>query len=235
VELRDYYLYNATSSTATPPTYCYNLPKGAGFYAASQEDFVVRFPLGARIEPGQWLTVAVRGNGYAARYGKKPDYYILEPSPGDPAKPMDEAAAGSVDRTSTNAGRLTNGREDLVLFSWDGFSDLVTDVDYMVWGNTNTTSSDCYCRAATDKSNVAVDGPDQGTEATAYLADTAIALQTPASTTQHDVGKSFQRVKFDEAGERLTGGNGVAGHDETSEPLGTNWVKDRAVSPGGPP
>ena len=36
-------------------------------------------------------------------------------------------------------------------------------------------------------------------------------------------GAAAIRCNYAETGERATGGNGVGGHDETSEPLTTTW------------
>ena len=44
---------------------------------------------------------------------------------------MREATAGSVN----GQGGLSNGGEVVVMYTWDGSSDLVTDVDYAVWGD----------------------------------------------------------------------------------------------------
>jgi hypothetical protein len=42
-------------------------------------------------------------------------------------------------------------------------------------------------------------------------------------TTAPGNGAAAIRCNYAETGERMTGGNGVGGHDETSEPLTATW------------
>ena len=55
-----------------------------------------------------------------------------------------------------------------------------------------------------------------------YAGDTPIASQlpmpTPSTTTD------YQRACYNENAEKTSGGNGLGGHDETSENLGANWI-----------
>ena len=169
-------------------------------------DFVVKFPAGASIAPKGVITVALSGSGFQTTYARAADYEILSTDPN--VMDMTGIEVGS------SAG-LTDGSETIVLFSWDGTSDLVQDVDYVVWGNKGT---------ATDKTGLAIDGPDAGTETSTYKNDTPVASQTVVNADNdgdlnpHNGGASAARNAF-EAGETLSGGNGVAGHDETSENL----------------
>ena len=123
-----------------------------------------------------------------------------------------EATTGSIN----NQGGLTNGGEVVVLYYWNGQSDLVTDLDYAVWGDKDE---------AVDKTGVAIDGPDADSDTSAYLNDTAIASQDVIDTGAHSGGNSWQRDDLTEGTEVKTGGNGAEGHDETSENLSTTWCE----------
>ena len=124
---------------------------------------------------------------------------------------MREALPGSI----SGQGGLTNGGEFTVLYWWNGLTDLVTDIDYAVWGDQDE---------AVDKTGVSIDGPDADALPTAYLADTDIPGQDVISAGAHDFGDSFSRIDFAEGAEVTTGGNGVDGNDETSEDLSNTWT-----------
>jgi len=95
---------------------------------------------------------------------------------------------------------LANDEETLVLFTWDGSASTVRDVDYLLWGGTTY---------AVDKSGVS-----------GYASDTPVAQQE--FMPNHVGGEKLQRVGG-EGTEAQSGGNGVTGHDETSENLSGTW------------
>ena len=78
----------------------------------------------------------------------------------------------------------------------------VQDVDYFIYGNGPRTS----------KTGI-------GT----YLADTAVGSQISMDAGTSPT-TSYQRACYNEQNETKTGGNGITGHNETSEPLNVNWV-----------
>ncbi len=117
---------------------------------------------------------------------------------------------------------LDNAAETLVLFKWDGSAGIVQDVDYILWG------SNAF---AVDKSGVAT-----------YQDDTPVAQQK--FTPVHVDGQKLKRVA-EEGDETQTGGNGITGHDETSENLDETWavvsisntkpkISGLAISPASP-
>ena len=209
VDLSNVYLTDATF--AGGGTYYYNIVTGTNAGGGDFADFHARFPDGASIGAGEYQTVALAGSdGFFTELGVQPTYELFEDGGVADAVPdMREALVGSIN----DQGGLTNGGEVAVLYHWDGVSDLVTDLDYVLWGDTNE---------AVDKTGVAIDGPDAGTDTTTYLDDTAIASQAIVDT-GHAAGSSFQRIDLDEGTEVTTGGNGALGHDETSEDLGQTW------------
>lgn len=180
----------------------WGLPLGQG--APTSSDLRVRFPDGATLPPGGYVTVALgSATEFASVHGVLPDYDL------DAA----DAAAPTMVGSFTASSSLTNGDEMVHLFRWDGGSDAVVDLDYVVYGNTSD----------------GMDRTGQTTGAHAWLPDTPIAAQDPAPT--HAAGESLQRCNTTETGQG-SGGNGFGGSDETSERLGDTWVARTATSPG---
>lgn len=212
VDLSNYYLTDATFSSNG--SYYYNIVTSQNAGGGSFADFHARFPDGAVIQPGEYQTIALAGDSaFFARYGALPTYELYEDGHANPqdVPDMREALPGLIN----NQGGLTNTHEVVILYHWDGQSDLVEDVDYLVWGNKDE---------AVDKTGVSIDGPDPGSDSTTYLDDTPILQQIAATTgTPHSDGRSLQRFDFTEYGETNSGGNGITGHDETSEDLATSF------------
>jgi lamin tail-like protein len=172
-----------------------------GPVAVGTSDFVVKFPNNASIAPLAFVTVAIQPAAqFNMAYSKQPDFDLA-------------AMTGQVGSTPT----LTNAAEVVILFSWNGTSDLVTDIDYVLYGSTQN---------AADKSGITVG-------ASTYLPDTPVAGQAPGSAPDAS-GESLHRCDTAESSETLMGGNGVNGHDETSESLSSSF-KITMPSPGLPP
>jgi hypothetical protein len=132
----------------------------------------------------------------------------------------------SVGTTAT----LTNTGEPIMLFQWDGASDLVQDIDYVYPGMPGATGTN----GAVDKSMLFVDGPDSDTVASGYQLDTPAGMQSFAMAPP--LGSAAVRCMIPmEPGETLNGGNGAFGHNETSERLATTWsvTMPIALSDGG--
>jgi predicted extracellular nuclease len=220
IDLSDVYLTDATF--AGGGTYYYNIVTGANAGGGGFGDFHARFPDGATIAPGEFQTVSMAGSDdYFATYGFDPTYELYEDGAADGVADMREALPGSIN----NQGGLTNGGEIVVLYTWDGASDLVADIDYAVWGDKDE---------AVDKTGAFADGPDADVIPSDYLADTSIGSQDVVSGGSHASGDSFQRVDFDEGVETQIGGNGITGSDETSEDLSNTWQL-LAATPGATP
>ncbi len=195
----------------------------------SQGDFNARFPDGAQLAAGQTVVVAFEGSTlFQSQFGILPDYELFEDGGlPDGVPELVETHPGSIGiglgNTGSNAAPSTgwlDDEESLVLYHWDGVSDLVQDVDYLTWGGENER---------VDKTGRVADGPDADEDTSAYLNDTPRASQSPMT-----VG-TFQEanVRSDDAetGETGAGGNGLTGHDETSEPLATTWIIDADLTP----
>jgi DNA/RNA endonuclease YhcR with UshA esterase domain len=217
IDLSNYYITDATS--ASNGNYYYNIVTGSNAGNTSS-DFHARFPDGATIAPGEFQTIAFKATSFSSVYGANPTYELIETDPS--VTNMREALPGSI---AANAG-LSNAGEVVILYFWDGTSDLVKDVDYVVWGDK---------AEAVDKSGVSIDGPDPDTTPSTYLNDTPIASQIPVLDAQpHTFGESAQRLTLLETDEITSGGNGIAGHDETSENLAVTFTS-ATPNPGSGP
>lgn len=178
-------------------------------------DFICMFPSGYSIAPGAYIVVALNGNAFLNDFGFSADFDVR--GLGGGAIPMAFHENGY---SGPSAG-LTNGDEVVTLFYYDDDSDtddLCYDLDYAMWG-------DEVVRRV-DKSDIVI-----GT--LGYLDDTAPASQDAIASTGHGTDYSFQRVDMSEGTETLTGGNGLTGHDETSENLSVTWVTAIATPGGG--
>ena len=217
LDLSDVYLSDATF--AGGGAYYYNIVTGTDAGGGGFGDFNARFPDGASIAAGEYQTVAMSGSaGFVAEYGTAPTYELFDDGSADGESVMREALPGSIN----GQGGLTNSGEVVVLYTWDGASDVVADLDYVVWGDK---------AEAVDKTGVATDGPDADGDATAYLPDTAISAQDVVAASSHANGESWQRGDLAEGTEAQSGGNGAAGSDETSENVSATWCTE-APTPG---
>ncbi len=208
-------LLNPTASAVDLGTYYlsdtpgyFKLPAGASMVGADATDFVARFPAGATLGPGAVATVALdTAANFTTTYpGVAPTYSI--------------ASGTMIVLTAGTAPTLTNAGEPVILFQWNGVSDKVTDVDIMVAG----TPSAANALVA----KTAVDGPDADSTATAYAAD-ALTIPTQSAPA---AGRSTKRLALESAAtETQSGGNGVSGHDETSEHTDTTWDSAAYTAP----
>jgi hypothetical protein len=214
VDLTNYYLCDLYGSSAAVAVFYPQLV--AGTITSNTNDFCVKFPNGATIAPGDVITVAVSGTLYQTQFSAPPDYELLNTGVGTMMTIPPNGFVGS-------APGLTNSAEVVVLFHWNGSTDLVQDVDYALWG------SDATRRVVKD--GISLDGPDSDTAPSAYCTDAAAASQLPIAASAHPSGSSYQRVDFNEGSEVLTGGNGLTGHNETSENMNVTWAV-AAYTPG---
>jgi endonuclease I len=217
VDLTDVYLTDATFAGGS--IYYYQVVNGAGG-GGGFADFHARFPIGASIASGEYQTIALNGSSdFISAYTVNPTYKIFDDGVADGITPMLVAFTGSVDG---NESGLSDGGEVLVLYSWDGTTDLVQDLDYVLWGDKVE---------AVDKTGIAIDGPDGDALTSSYLDDTIIndpvlPSQAVISTSSHASGMSWQRDEtLDEGIEFQTGGNGINGSDETSEDLNNTFYE----------
>jgi hypothetical protein len=144
---------------------------------------------------------------FKAAYGKDPSFDF---DPNDNGAPVMLGSFGA-------SSGLTNTGEMVVLFQWDGSSDLVSDIGYLVYGNTAN---------AADKTGITV---GQST----YKNDTPAVNQVASK--KPEANKSIHRCDTAEASETTSGGNGQSGHDETSENGLSAWTLTAGGSPAAAP
>lgn len=168
-------------------------------------DFLVRFPAGSSIAPGEVIVIALRGNGFFAEFGFRANFEI---------RPFDTETPDMVWPVPSTAPTLTDGGECMCLFKWDGISDLVHDVDLLRWG------SPVSVQDLPNKTGFAVDGPDEGREPSVFLPD-AFTMPVPGSFPSN--AQSLNRIALEGEHELAAGGNGLTGHDETSENILATW------------
>jgi hypothetical protein len=221
VDLSNYYLTDATFRNGN--VFYYQIVQGGGG-GGGFGDFNSRFPDGAMIAPGEYQTVALSGDSaFFATYGVLPTYELYDDGKAVPADVPDmrEAVPGSIN----GQGGLTNGDEVVILYNWDGESDLVVDIDYVLYNSSSPVANNEFV----DKTGVRIDGPDADTDSSEYNPDTPEANQRSAPN--HGVGFSLQRVDMTEGAQVTTGGNGVDGRDETSEDLDNTFVNTAPPTP----
>lgn len=234
VDLSNYYLSDFVLGGAADQNY-YQLPTGEfspdpGFTS----DFLVRFPTGTSIGPGQAIVVSLHDSAeFESFWGELPDFEMTQDGNADGVPDMVDPGPDLIGASYLQSELgLANGRETIVLFHWDGASDLVQDVDIVQWSD----SGPDFNTVGVSKTGQSVDGPDADTVASPYLPDTPRASQALVTTDSpaHGPGSTVSRSDFDEIGETLLGGNGIIGHDETSEPFASTWEAGTEPSLGSP-
>ena len=200
IDMSDYYLTDATD-TGSGKVY-HKIATGADYWSGSSSDFICRFPSGYSLPAGSSIKVSLRDNdSYVSTYGESADLSLDDD--------MLDAVDGSSTKGTAAAPKLHNTSETLVLFYWDGTSSTVKDVDYLLWGDNSF---------AVDKSGIS-----------GYQPDTPISTQSYMSV--HDTNEKLIRAESASEGtETQSGGNGITGHDETSEPLSETWITASLVS-----
>ena len=181
-------------------------------------DFVVRFPAGATIGASQYQTISIDAIGvFQTNYpGVCPTYTLAAISPGEAALcPTTQSMRTSGQGLWVDSAVLTNGGEPVVLFLWDGASDLVGDVDYVYYG-LNGEFSGVFKGGVTVGSST-------------YNAETPLASQSSAPN--HVPLGSIHRCDLAQSTE-ASGGNGVNGTDVTSEVWATAFAASAAPVSG---
>ena len=194
--------YYLTDATDGSGNAYYNLPSGSGYWSGSGFDFICRFPAGYSLAAGTSMKVSLRDNeSYVNTYGESADLSLNED--------LLDAIDGSSTKGNASTPKLDNTSETLVLFYWDGTSATVKDVDYLLWGGNSY---------GIDKSAV-----------TGYQSDTPVSSQSfmPVHATNE---KLIRAENVSEGSESQSSGNGITGHDETSEPLSDTWITASLIS-----
>lgn len=253
ISLANYYITDGTDQANN--RFYYNLalpaPNNATAWSGLSSDFIVRFPPNATINPGQFLTVSMhdeQAGGTAAggtpqgtvfffdTYGRNPNFEVRNATTDDNDGIVDminlRDSNGYAASSVGSGPGLSNDGEVLILFAWDGTSPLVQDVDYFPYGDAAQGTNEAVSKTGVSITNAA------GTMT--FRNETAKASQTPAqfltggsNTSINGAPATFQRIDNFEGIESVTNGNGITGHDETSENLTATFQEGRMLpSPG---
>ena len=159
----------------------------------SNQDFIIKFPDESFISSQGTFTITTNSiSEFNLYYGYDPDLSLVDTQ-------FDLSSIG------TNAN-LSNSQEVLILFYWDGISNLVQDVDYFLWGG---------IAQAVHKTT------DDGYQFDDTSADFQVFKRNYSSSAYSD--STYVRQGIEEIDEISTLGNGITGHDETSENFSLSW------------
>jgi MYXO-CTERM domain-containing protein len=193
---------------------------------SATSDFVVRFPAGATIQPGEKQYVAMAGaecfrtacgtSGAFSGFGYHPSYEFPTALAANKSDAVPDMLAPFTGAIGSTVG-LTNTGEPVVLFYWDGSSDLVVDIDYVYFGVGSASNP------PVNKTGISIDGPDADSTPSSYAADSNDVDANHAPIPSTGVIATC-RVSNNEA-QIASGSNGINGTDETSE----NWSNTFAV------
>lgn len=243
VDLSNYYLTDAADTLQGRFYWLIaDNPPNENCWSQNDFDFICRFPAGTIIQPGQFITIGMgdhqaNGSGgsgggnvfFFDTYGRNPNFEIRNGADDNDGITDMLNLMNSNGFTNSSIGTtpsVPNSGEAIVLFRWDGQSDLVQDVDYFAFGGATTASNP----EATSKTGVTI-----GTST--YLADTAVNNQadfnvSPNQLTNGLAPFTYQRIDFFEGNEVSMGGNGITGNDETSEDYDVTFATTMPASPG---
>jgi hypothetical protein len=174
-------------------------------------DFIARFPDGASIPGGGVLVVAFNHAAFVNEYEVEPAHALI----GGPSPMVFVLGAASAQLTDTGEG--------VTLFRWNGATDRVTDVDQVLFGKTPQADD-----RLPDKSGVLIDGPDPDQILSEYAAEAA-TIGPMRKDSKDD--ESYNRIALEGVMELRTGGNGIDGHDETSENTAVTWEDQEFSTP----
>ncbi|MEO8698836.1 MAG: lamin tail domain-containing protein [Kofleriaceae bacterium] len=203
IDLTNYYLSDTREYWKLP-----GLVAGNEVLAPSPSDYLLRFPTGTSIPAHGVQTIAVNAPEFFIEFASRATYSMAFPD--GVATPMIQMAAINLSTQLTNAGEFA------VVFYWDGTSDLVKDVDLVVYGAAPQNGP-----GNTPALKGSVDGPDADLVKSAYATDRLINGDFPADALDDT---SYKRTKLEGTSEVHDGtGNGIDGDDETSETMTMNW------------
>jgi len=164
--------------------------------SSSSSGFTARFPA-TLIDPFDTLVIVFNEN-YSNFYGTDfiPDLFLF----GSDEFSMLETEAGSI---GFGNNRIGEASELIILFYWDGYQNsLIKDVDYIIWGSYQN---------GINKTGIGD-----------YLPDSAPSDQF-INDFDIETYYAFSRTANSEISEFQSGGNGITGHDETSENFQQSW------------
>ena len=210
-DLSDYYL-------SDDPAYSLLPTWGDPTPDLGEVDAVVRFPAGAILESGAVAVIARSGTAFEGGFGRPADYALTSPAG---AMPMQFIAQGANPNMTISADG-----EPVALFEWDGQRDLVRDVDIVIPGEAPAPGHQLVPKQVLSPGGV--DGPDPDDTSTQYADDEG---SLPPMLERDANDGSYARIVLEQTFETAENGNGIGGHDETSEKTRTTWEQDPQTPP----
>ena len=160
----------------------------------SNFDFLIKFPSGSSIDSQGTYVITTQSN---ADFSDSYDF-------------MPDISLIDSDLEIFDSGinpNLSNSEEMLVLFYWDGISSIVQDVDYFLWGDYDKGFSKTT---------------EEGYPYNDTLLEDQIFIRNHGSSDFYD--SLYVRLDINEYDEIQSDGNGITGHDETSENFIASWA-----------
>ena len=159
-------------------------------------DFLINFPNGTTIQSGDTYVVTTQEDDtFYEYYGYNSDFSIVDEVNQNP-----DIGEYVIDPKLSN-------EEMLVLFFWDQESQIIQDVDYFLWGDYDNG----VFKSTTDGYTFDDTILDEQKFIRSYLSD------CPSDS-------MYVRIDIDEIEENQSQGNGITGHDETSENFDSSWA-----------
>lgn len=156
-------------------------------------DFLIKFPEGSSIASGESYTITTQSNLDFS------DYYDNLPDISLVDSELDIFEFG----LNPN---LSGSEEMLVLFYWDGVSSIVQDVDYFLWGD--------FDKGVSKTIEEGYPFNDTNLENQMFIRNYSTSDFYDSLYVRSDINE-YEEVQFD--------GNGITGHDETSENFNSSW------------
>jgi len=159
--------------------------------------FTAQFP-DIDIQPNETLLLVLNEDYTTFYTDSTPNLFLFEGNENS----MLETEDGSFGNSAS--AKLDDDSESIILFKWDGNPESnIQDVDYFIWGGIQN----------------AIDKTGEGS----FFNDTPIEEQLYFEE-NHDDYYAFSRISsLEEIDELVTNGNGITGHDETSENFRESW------------
>ncbi len=214
--LLDNYYLSDTMVYAELPT----APGPGSNPSVANSDFIARFPLDTAVAAKGVVVVGVNAYLLLDAFGVEPDFRIGNSGGGVAMLSAYPSSIGS-------QSGLTDDGEGIVLFYWDGETDLVTDIDMVTVGSVSTIKDK---NALANKTAQLVDGPDPDDLTSEYQVDLSTMTAFNRGTA---LLESYERVAGEAGAETQVGsGNGSYGHDESTEYTNTTWAIALSATPG---
>jgi len=227
------YFKASESSTIGPP----KAPLG-GF----SSDFIWQFPPGSQIVPGGIVIVTEDSDDFLFDFfGAQLSTFLQTGAQLFECVQDVDSVPDMINWHQQGAGArlsITNAREPIILFTYDGSSDIIQDLDTVVWSQGATFPSNID-QLLIKKTGKGIDGPDLDAIPTNFKADAGTVGGVARSALGAPFGfapgiahpNSIHRNTLTETSEVRTNGNGITGHDESTEDWSVSFSSG-AHSPG---